>query len=120
MNWVAAIIAFFRSVTGVARVVEKGLPSQKIQEERFDEKKALREQDLNQHMLNDDFRYLKRRTEIDVWDYVRDVHPKFDMETLVLYHKILTARVYQFRYDNAKNPFVHRKIREWVKENPKK
>lgn len=117
MNW---LLALFEALKEGFVFATKVTPSDKIREEMHDEKKEVREQDLNQELLNDDFRYLKRRVEIDTWDYVRNTHPKFDMQTMVLYHKILQARVYQYRYDNAKNVFVPKKIRDWVKENPKK
>lgn len=117
MNWFQIALQILLETLGV---VKKAIPPDEIRIGRHVERKEVRGQDLNQILLNDDFRYLKRRTEISVWDYVRNTHPKFDMETLVLYYKILKARVYQYRYDNAKNVFVPKKIRDWVKENPKK
>lgn len=115
--WLTTALKLIGTFLGV---VEKAIPPDEIRIDKHQEKKEVREQDLNQILLNDDFRYLKRRVEIDTWEYVRNIHPKFDMQTMVLYHKILQARVYQYRYDNAKNVFVPKKVRDWVKENPKK
>jgi len=116
----AWLTALLQMLTEGFKFGSKAIPPDEIRIDKHEEKKEVREQDLNQILLNDDFRYLKRRVEIDTWDYVRNTHPKFDMQTMVLYHKILQARVYQYRYDNAKNVFVPKKIRDWVKENPKK
>lgn len=116
-GWLQFFITLFGFGKATAEAVEKGLPSEKIQEEKFDEKKALREQDNKQDLLTDDFEYCKKRPEIDMWDHVRNVHPTMDMETLVRHHKMLVARVTEFRKDAVKWKWPRwRKYREWLKE----
>lgn len=108
MNW---LLALFEAVKAGFVFATKVTPSEKIQEEKHEEKKELREQDFSQQMINDDFRYLKRRTEINIKDYLAYVHPT--LEGLEKYTEIVTARVHQFRYDR---PILYRK---WIKDNPK-
>lgn len=107
--WITALIEMLKAgfVFGT-----KAIPSDKIREEKHEEKKELREQDFSQQMINDDFRYLKRRTEINIKDYLAYVHPT--LEGLEKYTEIVTARVHEFRYDR---PILYR---SWIKANPKK
>ena len=90
----------------------KAIPSDKIREDLHDEKEDLRKQDFSQQMINDDFNYLKRRTEINIKDYLEYIHPT--LEGLDKYTEIVTAMVHEFRYDR---PIIYRK---WIKDNPKK
>ena len=111
MNWLEVVKTFFLSVIGVSKAVEVRTKPQEIQVGEFNEEKELRIQDDNQEMINDDFQYLKRRTEIDIENYLRRVHP--DMKDIERHIKVVTERVHQFRYDH---PIIYKK---WINENPK-
>lgn len=107
--WLTAALKLIGTFLGV---VEKAIPPDEIRIDRHEEKRELREQDFSQQMINDDFRYLKRRTEINIKDYLAYVHPT--LEGLEKYTEIVTARVHEFRYDR---PILYR---SWIKANPKK
>lgn len=111
MNWLEVVKTFFLSIIGVSKAVEVRTKPQEIQVGEFNEEKELRIQDDNQEMINDDFQYLKRRTEIDIDNYLRRVHP--DMSNIERHIQVVTERVYQFRYDH---PIKYAK---WIKANPK-
>ena len=89
----------------------KVTPPDEIRIDNHNEKKELREQDFSQAMINDDFRYLKRRTEINIKDYLGYVHPT--LEGLDKYTEIVTARVHAYRYDR---PILYK---NWIRNNPK-
>lgn len=111
-------IALFKMITGGFELVTKAIPSDKIREGKHEEKKDLREQDNNQDLLSDDFRYCKKRVELDMWDYVRNTHPKMEMEALVRHHKLLVARVIEFRKDVVKRRGLRwKKYEAWLEEN---
>lgn len=109
--WWKVLLEIILEGLGVAK---KAIPPDEIRVGRHIERQPLREQDLNQHMLNDDFGYLKRRPEIDVWEYMRDVHPKMSMAETVTHHKLLKARVIEYRKDVLKRRgFRWKKYRDW-------
>jgi len=108
----AWITALLQMITEGFKFGSKVTPPDEIRIDRHEEKKELREQDFSQQMINDDFRYLKRRTEINIKDYLAYVHPT--LEGLEKYTEIVTARVHEFRYDR---PILYR---SWIKANPKK
>lgn len=115
LETISAIASAVGKIFGFA---EKVVPSEKLQEERHEERKPLIEQDNNQKIINDDFNYLKRRVEIDMWDYVRNIHPKMGVEEIARYHKILVARVTEYRKDVVKRKGLRwKKYREWLAGN---
>ena len=117
-GWLEVIKALFLSITGVSKAVEVRTKPAEIQIDEHKEKKPLREQDFSQEMINDDFRYLKNRTEIDIDNYIRNVvHRK--MENIDAYVKVVTERVHQYRYDNRNNFFLP-KVVKWCKKNQDK
>lgn len=111
MDWLALLKTILATITGVSKAVEVRTKPQEVQIGEFNEQKELRAQDFSQDMISDDFRYLKRRTEIDIPVYLKVIHP--DMKDLEGYTKIVTERVYQYRYDR---PII---FRSWIRENPK-
>lgn len=115
MNIFQVILQIVLESLGVAK---KAIPPDEIRIGKHEEKKPLREQDNNQDLLTDDFRYCKKRVEIDMWDHVRNTHPKMEMEALIRHHKMLVARVIEFRKDAVKWKWPRwKKYEAWLEEN---
>lgn len=111
-------IALFKSITSIFSFGEKAIPPDEIRIDKHEEKKPLREQDNNQDLLTDDFRYCKKRVEIDMWDFVRNTHPTMEIEALVRHHKMLVARVTEYRKDVVNRKGLKwKKYEVWLSEN---
>ena len=115
-----AIIAMFNFGTKVT-------PPDEIRISKSEERKELREQDFNQAILKDDFNTLKRTVEQDAWDYIRNTHPKMSGEEMAIHHRLLEAKIIEFRKDVVKRRgFRWKKYKAWlesldlVKDNPQK
>ena len=117
MNWWQVILQIIYEGLGV---VKKAIPPDEIRIDRHEEKKELRAQDFSQEKLNDDFNYCKSRPEMDLWDYMREVHPKMSMSEMATHHKLLEARVTAYRKDVVKwRGWRWRKHRDWLEINGK-
>lgn len=122
MGVLETISAFFGAEKATAEAVTARTKPVENQVEQFNEQKALRVQDFGQEMINDDFRYLKNRTEIDgdaLATYFKTSHPDFTDDKLIKYETLVMSRVVQYRYDNRHNFFLP-KVVKWAKENLKK
>ena len=106
--WITALL---QMITEGFKFGSKVTPPDEIRIDNHNEKKELREQDFSQAMINDDFAYLKRRTEINIDEYLGYVHPT--LENLQAYTRIVKARVHEYRYDR---PVIYR---NWIKLNPR-
>jgi len=115
MDWIAMLNTFFASVKATAEAVSKRTKPEGIQIEEHEMKKGIKQQDLNQEMLNDDFRYLKRREEMDISNYVDVIHYNMDAEERKIYCKALTERVTQYRKDVVKRKGINwKRYEEWL------
>ena len=106
-----AIKAFFLAWSSTNKVVEKALPSEKIQEEKFEQAKPRLELEEKQAVIRVAFQYLKNDTEINIDNYVNfslDHLSEGDQKEI---KQILKEKVYEYR---KKHPIIFKK---WLKEN---
>lgn len=113
MNW---LIALFEALKEGFKFGQEIVPSDKLREERSDEKKELREQDFSQAEIEDDFDYCKSRPEVTIENYLKQVH--HNMEDFEGYCLLITERVIAYRKDVVnRRGWRWRKHRDWLKEN---
>ena len=110
MNW---LLALFEALKEGFKFGQEIVPSDKIQEGKFDEKKELREQDFSQAEIEDDFDYVKSRPEITIDNYLKEVHKGKEVSNG--YIKLITERVTAYRQDvvNRKG-WRWRRHRDWL------
>lgn len=107
-----AIKAFFLAWTSANRVAEKALPSEKIQEAKFEQAKPRLEAKEKEKILKNAFKYLKNREDLDVSIYVKytlDHLPEDDQNELII---LLNSQVKEYR---KAHPIIFKK---WLKDNP--
>lgn len=92
-------------------IVEKAIPPDEIRIDNHNEKEPLRKQDFRQNVIEDDFDYVKSRPEIDITNYLREVHGEVSKG----YIKLITERVTAYRKDVVKRKgWRWRKHRDWL------
>lgn len=107
-----AIKAFFLAWTSANRVAEKALPSEKIQEAKFEQAKPRLEFKEKQKILKQSFNYLKAKTNVDIETYVKYTldHLPEDDQTELIY--LLSSQVKEYR---KAHPII---FKQWLKDNP--
>lgn len=95
-----AILAAFKVWIGINKVVEKALPSEKIQEDKFEitketltEKQIKKIADERNRLADEIFGDLRRHPELSVWDKVNFECKQLDSEEKILLQNILIQRL---------------------------
>mgnify|MGYP003348623088 FL=1 len=105
------LVALFQAWNSANEVAKKALPSEKIQEEKFEQAKPRLELEEKQAVIRVAFQYLKNDTEINIDNYVNfslDHLSEGDQKEI---KQILKEKVYEYR---KKHPIIFKK---WLKEN---
>ena len=95
MNW---IVAFFEFLIGVNKVVEKSLPSEKIQEAKFEVKKPTLEIGERIKRQNKIFSKIKNVPDADVRSFVLEFTDLNEEDTNIMV-KNITVRIEEYRRD---------------------
>jgi hypothetical protein len=116
----AWVTALFKMLTEGFKFGTKLVPTDKMREDKHEEKKDLREQDNRQDEIVDDFNFIKGNVELDPWEYLKDAHPTMTNEERITRHKNLLAMVISFRKGIVKRRGPKwRKYRDWLAVNNK-
>lgn len=107
-----AIKAIFLAWTSANRVAEKALPSEKIQEAKFEQAKKRLEFKEKEKILKAAFKFLKNREDLDIntyVDYSLDGLEEDDRKEITI---LLTSQIREYR---KSHPII---FKEWLKDNP--
>lgn len=94
------LTALFNAITGVSKAVEKGMPNDKIQEDKFEitkptltEAQVKKIADKRNRLADEMFHDLRRHPELSIEDKVNYEATELDAEEKVLLIRILTDRL---------------------------
>ena len=92
------ITALFNAITGVSKAVEKGLPSDKIQEAKFEVKKPTLEISERIKQQNKIFNKIKNVPDADIRSFVLEFTDSNEEDTEIMV-KNITVRIAEYRRD---------------------
>lgn len=108
------LTALFNAIFGVSKAVEKGMPNEKIQEEKFEIKKVVYKSTVINKMTDEFFGDLKNHVELKVEDKVNLECPDMNDIQKLLMIKILDERIVKYRKNNA---WARPVFKKWLKDN---
>lgn len=92
------LTAFFNAIFGLSKAVEKGLPSDKIQEAKFEVKKPTLEIHERIKRQNKIFNKIKNVPDADVRNFVLEFTDMNEQDTDIMV-KNITVRIAEYRRD---------------------
>lgn len=106
----AFLTALFRAITGISKVAEKAIPSEKIQEENHARKKHRKTSRELILIYDREFRRLKDHWEIDIATDINFVHNDMEDDQRTELIELLTDRIDVYR---IKRPI---RFRKWIQQ----
>lgn len=105
------LVALFQAWTSTNKVVEKALPSEKVNNEKFEQAKPRLTLIEKEKTVSVAFHYLKNDTEIDIDNYVNYALDHLSDGDQKEIKQLLKEKVYEYR---KRHPII---FKQWLKQN---